>query len=95
MPSEKKTFVIPDRFSFDEDIALKVFLRDSVGCHVEISAQNLRKIDTLLAQYLIAAAKHWKESGFDFELLQVPPDVCEAMLLLGIDEKTLTWKVAA
>ena len=90
-----QTYVIPERFAFDEDTSLKVFLRENQGAPVEISAANLRKIDSLLLQYLIAASRAWAARGLTFEIIQVPNDLNETFLQLGIPQTSLCWKVAA
>ena len=95
MLSPHKIHVIPERFTFDEDTSLKVFLRNSVTESVEISGRNLRRIDSLLLQYLIAAAQSWRNAGLGFCLTDVPKEVGDALTLLGVDEPILCWKVAA
>jgi anti-anti-sigma regulatory factor len=95
MPKDTMIHTIPEKFSFDEDISLKVFLRENGESPVEIAAQNLRKADGLLLQYLIAASRVWQNKGLKFELTHVSKELGEAFMLLGIDEKALSWKVAA
>ncbi len=95
MPNETKIYVIPERFTFDEDTSLKVFLRESTDCSIEIVAQNLRKTDSLLMQFLIAAARKWRGAGLDFGVSQVPAEIAAAMQLLGVGQEELKWQVAA
>ncbi len=95
MLNPHKIHVIPERFTFDEDTSLKVFLSNSVGDPVEISMRNLRRIDSLLLQYLIAASRRWRNAGLAFCLTEVPRDVGDALTLLGVDDQILCWKVAA
>jgi anti-anti-sigma regulatory factor len=90
-----KGHTISDKFSFDEDTALKVFLRENIDLPVEICAQNLRKVDSLLLQYLIAASQKWRGKGLSFSLTNLSPEVGNALNLLGIHDEILSWKVAA
>ena len=90
-----KSHTISEKFSFDEDTALKVFLRENTELPVEICAQNLRKVDSLLLQYLIAASKTWRGKGLSFSVTNLPPEVGHTLNLLGIHEEVLSWKVAA
>ena len=90
-----KSHTIADKFSFDEDTALKVFLRENTDLPVEICAQNLRKVDSLLLQYLIAASLKWRSKGLDFSLTNLSPEVGTTLNLLGIHTEILSWKVAA
>lgn len=90
-----KSHTIADKFSFDEDTALKVFLRENSDYSVEICAQNLRKVDSLLLQYLIAASRKWRGKGLNLFLTNLSPEVGNTLNLLGIRDEILSWKVAA
>ena len=90
-----KSHTIADKFAFDEDTTLKVFLRENTDLSVEICAQNLRKVDSLLLQYLIAASQKWRSKGLSFSLTNLSPQVGNSLNLLGIHEDILSWKVAA
>ncbi len=90
-----KSHTIADKFSFDEDTALKVFLRENTASPVEICAQNLRKVDSLLFQYLIAASQKWRSQGLSFTVTNLSPEVGRALNLMGIHTDILSWKVAA
>lgn len=89
------SYSIPKKFAFDEDTSLKVFLRANQDAHVQIIASNLRKVDSLLLQYLIAAARAWAERQLTLELIHVPSDVGDCLTQLGIHQNSLCWKVAA
>jgi anti-anti-sigma regulatory factor len=88
-------YTIPERFAFDEDTSLKVFLGANQAAHIEINAANLRKMDSLLMQYLIAANRAWAQRALTFEITNVPSDIADSMTQLGIHEQSLCWKVAA
>lgn len=90
-----QSYTIPERFAFDEDTSLKVFLAANQAASVEIIAANLRKIDSLLMQYLIAASRAWLLRGLSFEVTEVPGEIGDAMTQLGIHQHSLCWKVAA
>jgi anti-anti-sigma regulatory factor len=95
MQSTTLVYTLPERFAFDEDTSLKVFLREHKTSPVEINAMNLRKVDSLLLQYLIAAARVWQSNGLGFEITHLPQSLGDDLNLLGIDTHTLSWKVAA
>jgi len=93
--STTTVYIFPDKFAFDEDISLKVFLRENTDSSIDLNAQNLRKIDSLLVQYLIAAAKAWQAKNLNLHLSQVPPALGDDLVRLGVEPQTLNWKVAA
>lgn len=95
MPNDTKIHVIPDKFTFDEDTSLKVFLRENTDSSIEIVARNLRRADSLLMQFLIAASRKWQGAGLTFSVTQVPADVASALNLLGIGKDELNWQVEA
>lgn len=95
MSNTTQIYTLPDKFAFDEDTSLKVFLREHTTDAIEINGQNLRRIDSLLLQYLIAAARCWRNNGLSFELSHLPAALGDDLNLLGIDSQTLSWKVAA
>lgn len=86
---------LPERFAFDEDTSLKVFLRENFGKPVAVCAHNMRRVDSLLLQYLIAAANAWQAAGQEFFLTDVSSEVGDALTMLGIHNHILCWKVAA
>lgn len=88
-------FVIPEKFAFDEDTSLKVFLCDNHSANVQINVGNLRKIDSLLLQYLIAANRAWTKRNLTMEITHVPSDIGDTMTQLGVDQNSLCWKVTA
>lgn len=94
MPTERIIFHLAEKYSFDEDTALKVFLRENAAVNIEISAQNLRRIDSLLVQYLIAAARAWAAKGLKFELTNLQSELGQALDRLGVHTGILGWKVA-
>jgi anti-anti-sigma regulatory factor len=95
MQSTMQVYTLPEKFAFDEDTSLKVFLREHKTSPVEINAQNLRKIDSLLLQYLAAASRVWRSNGLGFEISHLPKPLGDDLNLLGIDSHILSWKVAA
>lgn len=94
MPDERKIFSLPERYSFDEDTSLKVFLHDNRDANVEILGQNLRRIDSLLVQYFIAAARSWAAKGLTFEVSGLRADLAQSLELLGVRKDILCWRIA-
>jgi anti-anti-sigma regulatory factor len=94
MPEDRRIFKLPERYSFDEDTTLKVFLHENMGANVEIASQNLRRIDSLFIQYLIAAARKWEESGLTFELTELRAELVKSLELLGVQTDALKWSAA-
>ena len=94
MPDTRTTFLLPERYSFDEDTTLRAFLTEHKEANIEIAALNLRRIDSLLIQYLIAAAKSWGAKGLRFEVTGLRTELARSMQLLGVRPNILTWSAA-
>ena len=94
MPDKRTTYLLPDRYSFDEDTTLRVFLAENLEAHVEIAAPTLRRIDSLFIQYLIAAAQSWAAKGLRFEVTGLRAEIAQSMELLGVRPEILTWSAA-
>ena len=94
MPNKCRLYHVPDQYSFDDDTTLRAFLADNLTTNVEISASNLRRIDSLFVQYMIAAAQSWAARGLTFEVTGLQTDVAQAMKLLGVRPEILVWRAA-
>lgn len=94
MPDKRTIFHLPERYSFDEDTTFRVFLADNLESNIEISAPNLRRIDSLFIQYLIAAAQSWTGKGLTFEVTGLRSELTQSMELLGVRPEILTWSAA-
>jgi|LauGreSuBDMM15SN_2_FD.fasta_scaffold155128_2 anti-anti-sigma regulatory factor len=94
MPQTRTTFILPDRYSFDEDTTLRVFLTENAEANIEIAAPNLRRIDSLFIQYLIAAAQSWAAKGLQLEVTGLRTELAQSMELLGVRPEILTWSAA-
>lgn len=94
MPDQRTTYHLPERYTFDEDTSLRVFLGDNLESNIEISAPSLRRIDSLFIQYLIAAAQSWARKGLRFEVTGLRPELAQSMELLGVRPEILTWSAA-
>lgn len=94
MPDTRTTFHLPERYSFDEDTTLRVFLTENAETNIEIAAPNLRRIDTLFIQYLIAAAQSWAAKGLNIEVTGLRPELTQSMEMLGVRPEILTWSAA-
>lgn len=91
MPQTRTVFKLPERYSFDEDTTLRVFLTENAEANIEISAPNLRRIDSLFIQYLIAAAQSWAAKGLSLEVTGLRTELAKSMELLGVRPEILTW----
>ena len=94
MSDAPSIFNLPDRYSFDEDTTLRVFLQENSDRKVMISAQNLRRIDSLLVQYLIAAARRWAGRGLSFQVIHLRAELARSIALLGVTSDLLAWSAA-
>jgi anti-anti-sigma regulatory factor len=94
MPDKRTIFHLPERYSFDEDTTLRVFLADNLESNIEISATNLRRIDSLFIQYLIAAAQSWTAKGLAFQVTGLRSELTQSMELLGVRPEILIWSAA-
>lgn len=94
MPQTRAVFNLPERYSFDEDTTLRVFLTANAEANVEIAAPNLRRIDSLFIQYLIAAAQSWAAKGLILEVTGLRAELAKSMELLGVRPEILTWSAA-
>jgi anti-anti-sigma regulatory factor len=94
MSDAPSIFNLPDRYSFDEDTTLRVFLQENSDRKVMISAQNLRRIDSLLVQYLIAAARRWMGRGLSFQVIHLRAELARSLALLGVTPDLLAWSAA-
>jgi hypothetical protein len=94
MPNKRRLYHVPERYSFEEDTTLRAFLADNLAANVEISASNLRRIDSLFVQYLIAVAQFWAAKGLKFEVTGLQTELALAMKLLGVRPEILVWRAA-
>lgn len=94
MSDAPRIFNLPERYSFDEDTTLRVFLQENSDQNVMISAQNLRRIDSLLVQYLIAAARRWMGRGLSFQVVYLRGELAQSIALLGVTPDLLQWSAA-
>ncbi len=94
MPQKRSVFHLPDRYSFDEDTTLRVFLTQNAEADIEIAASNLRRIDSLFIQYLIAAAQSWATKGLSLQVTGLRAELAQSMELLGVRPEILTWSAA-
>ncbi len=75
---------LPARWSEASHIALHDFLDAHRNGPVGISAATVKRLDSLLVQFLVSAARDWAGKGQDFVLMQVPDHVDSELSLLGI-----------
>lgn len=78
------TLVLPERVDLVGDPAIAAFLHAHRNRPVEVSARALRRIDSLLLQFLIVAAADWRARGLPFRLTGLSPSQADLLALLGI-----------
>lgn len=75
---------LPARWTEASHKALHDFLDAHRGGPVGISAATVKRLDSLMVQFLLSAAGAWANKGQDFVLTQVPDHVDSGLDLLGI-----------
>jgi anti-anti-sigma regulatory factor len=75
---------LPARWSEASHKSLHDFLDAHRSGPVGISAAALKRLDSLMVQFLLSAARDWAGKGQDFVLTQVPDHVESGLELLGI-----------
>jgi anti-anti-sigma regulatory factor len=75
---------LPPRWSEAAHQALHDFLDAHRGGPVGLSAATVKRLDCLMVQFLLSAARDWAGKRLDFVLTQVPDHVESALVLLGI-----------
>ncbi len=86
-------FDLPERHSAEGMAALHRFLSDNSEAWIRLSAHRLRRLDSLLLQYLAAAARAWAAKGCGFEIVDLSQSAAETMTLLGAQADLLKGKV--
>ena len=90
-----KDFALPDDFAPAEDGSLLSFLAAHHMSAVRIDAGNLRKLNTMLVELLLSAAKTWRKRGLAFEVTRLSAANEEVFLHLGITAGFLERRLAA
>ena len=93
MTNAWKVFQLPEKAMPEDFAALKEFLIAHHWQPVQVSAQNLQKVDTLMLQYLLAVARAWAGRNLDFEVTEVSAAVDRMLHRLGVGADLLRWKV--
>ena len=95
MTNDWQVFQLPEKATPEDFAALKEFLIAHHWQPVQISAQNLRKVDTLMLQYLLAVARAWASRNLDFEVTEVSVAVDRMLHGLGVGPELLNRQVVA
>lgn len=90
-----KIFTLPEAYRPAEDHSLQAFLRDNASFPVRVDAAQLRRLDTMLIELLLSAARAWRTRGLAFEVTQLSRLNEETCLTLGLRSEHLIWRVAA
>lgn len=84
MALDPPLYVLPPRWSLAAQAALHDVLQSNATRPVRLSAANLKRVDCLMLQYLLSAARAWAARGLDFALVDIPAPVGEVFDLLGV-----------
>ncbi|EEW24188.1 STAS domain-containing protein [Rhodobacter ferrooxidans] len=95
MADNWKNFVLSENFRPADDGRLKLFLLENPRSAVRISAANLRRLDTMLLELLLVAARSWRMQGLAFEVTEVPQPIEDAFVRLGTTPDLLVRRVVA
>ena len=95
MPDSLKCFDLSNGFRIGQGDPLQQFLKENSGMAVVINLSALRRIDTLVLQLLLVAARDWARRGLGFTLVGLTQDVDEALLQMGAREDLLKRGVTA
>jgi len=90
-----KTFVLPERVDLVADSGLQGFLLAHHAEPVRVSAARLKRVDSLLVQYLMAVARDWATRGVGFAVTDVAAPQADILKLIGVTPDLLPWAEAA
>ena len=71
------------------------FLGKNSGTAVRVNLAALRRVDTLVVQVLLIAARDWERRGLAFSLTGVRPDLDEALHQIGVTNGLIHREAAA
>lgn len=95
MSVDWKTFELPDQVDIAARDGLHAFLLAHQSEPVRLSAARLRRVDTLLVQYLLCVAQDWAVRGLGFALTDVAAVQADTLTLIGVTSNILPWEAAA
>ena len=88
-----KTFDLTETFSPIEDVSLQEFLKANAIFNVRVQFGALRRLDPMMIELLLCAAKAAQANGLAFELGNVPAEIDRVLTRLGVSEEILVRKV--
>ena len=95
MPASLRTFDLPEDYRPATGDLLQDFLNKNSSKPVAISVSALRRLDTLVVQLLLVAARDWRRRGLGFTLTGLRPDLDEALHQIGVTEDLLGRRATA
>lgn len=95
MTDSWKSFALPEVYHPADDVSLQAFLRENSNSAIRVDATRLRRLDTMLIELLLSAARAWRQKGLGFELVQLSRLNEETCLGLGLRSDHLIWRAAA
>jgi len=94
MSFDWKSYQLPERVDLAEEDGLHAFLLEHQSMPVRLSAAGLRRVDTLLVQYLVCVARDWTARGLDFALTDVAAPQADTLKQIGVTADLLPWTEA-
>lgn len=95
MKDNWKSYALPEAYRPSEQNGLQAFLHNHPKSAVRVDASALRRLDTTLVEFLLIAARAWREKGLGFEVTQLSRSNEDVLLGLGLRSDHLMWRVAA
>lgn len=95
MPTSLQIFDLPDGYRPMPGDPLQDFLNKNRDQPVAINLAALRRIDTLVVQLLLVAARDWRRRGLGFTLTSLRPDLDEALHQIGVTDDLLARRLTA
>ncbi len=81
---EAPCHALPPRWSPEARQMLDAFLMERQDQSVCLSARDVRKLDCLMVQYVVAAARAWTARGKKLAITDRDPDFDAALTLIGV-----------
>lgn len=95
MTDKWKSFVLPDNFKPAEHGGLLEFLHSHAASAVRVDAGNLRRLDSVLIELLLCAAKTWRDADLPFEVANLSRSNADVVATLGLAPEHFCGRAAA
>jgi len=89
------SFAVPEKAALDQASGLSEFLRANHAGPIRLDLRAVDRVDTLLVQYLVAAARDWTARGLAFEVTGVGDRLAAGWARIGLGPDHLAWQGGA